>query len=75
MSGTSVEHINKNAVSIHSNPNGISVESNEMVPVVVYSVAGQKVYESNVQGYMQINLNKGIYIIKAGEAANKIIVR
>jgi len=75
MSPTSIGSINKDAVSIHSNPNGISVESNEMIPVVVYSVAGQKVYESNIQGNMQINLNKGIYIIKTGEAANKIIVR
>ena len=74
MPATSIDTIHKNVASIRSTPVGITVESNEGIPVFVYSLSGQKVYESNVQGNRQIRLNKGIYIVKAGETVKKVIV-
>jgi len=74
MSETSIDIISKDNVSIQTVPTGIVVESNETIPVFIYSVSGQKVYESSIQGNKQISLNKGIYIVKAGETIRKIAV-
>ena len=74
MQATSVEKIPASKISVYSTPAGITVDSGTVIPVVIYSIAGQKVYESRIQGNTQINLNRGIYIVKAGESAQKVVV-
>ena len=74
MQETSADRITQNVISIHSTRNGIEIESNEMITVAIYSIPGQKIYESNIQGKIQINLNKGIYIVNVGKTVQKIIV-
>jgi len=73
MAPTSVDKIQKDIV-LYAISNGIVIESAETVPVTIYSVSGQKVYESTIQGSKQISLNKGIYIVQTGQTARKIIV-
>ena len=75
MSGASIDIIPKDNVAIQTTPSGISVESPEAIPIVIYLVSGQKVYEDKLQGNRQISLNKGIYLVKVGETVKKIIVK
>jgi hypothetical protein len=63
------------AFSIHSVSNGIAIETKETIPVSVYNVFGQKIYESLINGNREINLNKGIYVVKAKKESQKVIVK
>ena len=75
MSGAAIDLISTDAVSIYSTPGGITIHSlNETIPVFVYSITGQKVYESMVQGNEEIRLSKGAYIVKAGQTIKKVVV-
>jgi hypothetical protein len=62
-------------LSIHSVSNGIAIETKETIPVAVYNVFGQKIYESLINGSREINLNKGIYVVKAKKESQKVIVK
>lgn len=61
-------------VSIKPRANGIAVETQETVQLSVYTLSGQRVYQSAVSGKVEIALNKGIYIIKVNNGSSKIIV-
>ncbi|MDR2148771.1 MAG: leucine-rich repeat domain-containing protein [Tannerella sp.] len=74
MSPVAVEEISQSDISIRAIPGGIAVESDESVSVAVYSVLGQAVYESNVQGNRQIGLSRGVYVVKAGRTVKKVVV-
>ena len=74
MPGTSIDWINQEAVSIYATQTGIIIESSGIISVAIYSVLGQKVYESNIQGNTPISLSKGIYLVKAGKAVRKMII-
>jgi hypothetical protein len=41
----------------------------------VWKDFGQKIYESLINGSRKINLNKGIYIVKAKKESQKVIVK
>jgi ABC-type uncharacterized transport system permease subunit len=62
-------------LSIHSVSGGIAIETKEAIPVAVYNIFGQKIYESLINGSREINLNKGIYVVKAKKESQKVIVK
>jgi hypothetical protein len=62
-------------VSIQPVSNGISIEAKEKTPVAVYTVSGQKVYQSIIQNNTEIRLDKGVYIVKINTGNKKIIVK
>jgi hypothetical protein len=72
---TPIAGINKAAASIKPVSNGISIETKEASPVSVYTTLGQKIYQSILAGSTEIRLNKGVYIVKVGEASDKIFVK
>jgi hypothetical protein len=61
--------------SIHFVSNGIVIETKEAIPVAVYNIFGQKIHESLINGNREINLNKGVYIVKAKKESQKVIVK
>jgi hypothetical protein len=66
--------ISKDNISINTLSNGLSIETKETIAVAVYAVSGQRVYQSVINGKREIHLNKGVYLIKAGNETKKIIV-
>ena len=72
---TAINQINTDNTVIKSVANGIAIETKESTPVSVFNLSGQKVYQSVVNGNMEIPLNKGIYIVKMNNESEKIIVK
>jgi hypothetical protein len=72
---TTIVPINKDRVSINIIPNGIAIETNEVKSVSIFSISGQKAYQSTINGSTEINLNKGVYIVKVNNKSKKVIVR
>jgi hypothetical protein len=70
---TAITPISLNRVFIHPTANGISIETAETVSVSIYTISGQKVYQSQVNGHTEIRLPKGIYIVNANNESKKII--
>ena len=71
---TAINPINKNNCTIKSVANGISIETKETTPISVYNLSGKKVYQSIINGNVKIPLNKGVYIVKANNESEKVIV-
>ena len=65
---------NKN-ISISSFSNGICIKTDKLINVAVFSITGQKVFSTEVQGEVNISLAKGIYIVTAGNESRKTVVR
>jgi len=72
---TSINPINNDNIIIQSLSNGISIETKEPTLVSVFNLSGQKVSESLINGNSQINLEKGIYIVRVNNESQKIIVK
>ena len=72
---TSINPVNNDNIIIQSLSNGISVETKEPMLVSVFNLSGQKVSESLINGNSQINLEKGIYIVRVNNESQKIIVK
>jgi hypothetical protein len=72
---TSINFINKNNILIYPVSTGISIETKEMTPVSIFNISGQKVFQSQINGNKEINLYKGIYIVKANSESQKILVK
>jgi len=72
---TDITPINKDNATIKSVTNGIYVKTNIQMPVSVYNLSGQKVYQSIINGNTEIPLNKGIYIVKVNNESEKVIVK
>ncbi|MDL2223630.1 T9SS type A sorting domain-containing protein [Bacteroidales bacterium OttesenSCG-928-M11] len=72
---TRINTINNENISIQSISNGIAFEAKEQIPVSIFNISGQKVYESVINGYEEIYLNKGVYIVRVNNESQKIIVR
>jgi hypothetical protein len=45
------------------------------MPVTVYNISGQQVHQSIITGSREINLNKGVYIVKVNKESQKVIVK
>lgn len=61
-------------VSISFSNKGISIHSIQCIELSIYTLSGQKVYHNNVQSSINIPLETGIYIVKAGNTIHKIIL-
>lgn len=53
----------------------VSIKSDEPVDVNIYDMAGRNVANRNQVSEGEINLTAGIYVVKAGDAAIKVVVR
>jgi len=45
------------------------------MPVSVYNLSGQKIYQSIINGNEEIRLDKGVYVVKVDNGSEKIIVK
>ena len=71
----SINTINTDNISIQSVSNAIIIEAKETTPVSVYTLFGQRVYQSVIIGNVEINLNKGVYIVRINNESQKVIVK
>ena len=69
------ENVVKENIIIVGTSNGISVSSNSPATVTVYSMSGQMVYQQHLRDRLDIQLQRGIYIIKAGNVTKKAYVK
>ena len=53
----------------------VSIKSDEPVEVSIYDMTGRNVANRSQVGECEINLTAGIYVVKAGDAAIKVVVR
>ena len=53
----------------------VSIKSDEPVDVNIYDMAGRNVANRSQVSECEINLTAGIYVVKAGDAAIKVVVR
>ena len=53
----------------------VSIKSDEPVDVNIYDMAGRNVANRSQVSESEINLTAGIYVVKAGDAAIKVVVR
>ena len=67
--------INQDKISIQSASNGITIETTEQMPVSVYTISGQIIYQTIANGKADIPLNKGIYIVRVNNESQKVIVK
>jgi hypothetical protein len=72
---TAITPINKENISIHPSPNGISVDTQEATSISIYNISGQKVHQSTIYGNTEIHLNTGIYIVKMNNKSQKIFIK
>ena len=72
---TSNNFISDKSISISNISNGIFIKTEKMENISIYSILGQKIYESKIQGETNINTGKGIYIVVVGNKSQKIVVR
>ncbi|MDH8701824.1 hypothetical protein M2138_001174 [Dysgonomonadaceae bacterium PH5-43] len=72
---TSINNINNNNVSIQSISNGIAIETTEATNISVFNITGLKVYQSVVNGYEEVTLDKGVYIVNANNNSKTVIVK
>jgi hypothetical protein len=71
---TSTNNIKTSGIRVYGVNNQIIVQAEEAVPYIVYNINGMKITEGNSRDNKQINLNKGVYIVKAGNESFKIIL-
>lgn len=61
--------------TVYTENNNIIVKSDEAVNVYVYSVSGKLIYSKVISGNTaSIPVSKGVYIVKAGDKAYKVIL-
>ena len=54
---------------------GIAIETTEQMPVSIYTISGQIIYQTIANGKTDIPLNKGIYIVRVNNESQKVIVK
>ncbi|MDH8701823.1 hypothetical protein M2138_001173 [Dysgonomonadaceae bacterium PH5-43] len=72
---TSINNISNNNVSIQSIENGIAIETTEATNISVFNITGLKVYQSIVNGYKEVALDKGVYIVSTNNNSQTVIVK
>jgi hypothetical protein len=72
---TAINTISNENVSILSTTNGIAIATQEAVPVAIFNIAGQQVYQAVIHGSAEVALNKGVYIVRSGKESHKVIVK
>ena len=71
---TTNSFINNRNITISNISNGICIKTDELISVSIFNLSGQNVYEKNIQRDTNINLNKGVYVVKIGDESKKIVV-
>ncbi|GHT20682.1 hypothetical protein AGMMS4957_08280 [Bacteroidia bacterium] len=74
-SGTAIKTMSRDKIALNTTSNGVVFETKEATLVSVFNIAGQKVYQSVVNGSEEIRLNKGVYIVRVGNESRKVIVK
>ena len=72
---TSINSVEEEKITIQSISNAIVIETKEATPVSVYTLSGQQVYQSVIIGNAEINLNKGVYIVRINNESQKVVVK
>jgi hypothetical protein len=72
---TANDIINKDNIILRTISNGISIETQEITPIAFFTISGQTVYQSTINGHAEISLDKGIYIVRIKNESQKVVVR
>ena len=64
-----------NGTIVSTSDNNLIIESAEAVHVTVFNISGSKVAESQAAYCHNISLEKGIYLVRAGEVIYKVAIR
>lgn len=71
---TSTKTIRTSNIRVFTVDNQVIIQSPEAVPFIVFNINGMKVSEGISSEIRQVNLNKGVYIVKAGNESFKVIL-
>jgi len=72
---TGVSPVADSSVRAYVSDGGITIKPGRPAEVSVYTVSGQKVYQSPIVGTAEICLNSGVYIVKADNVSQKVVVK
>ena len=72
--GIEEDEINNDSVKVYAVQNGVVIESSGSIPVNVYSISGNLLYEGLSDNKSFIELVKGVYIIKTASLVSKVVV-
>ena len=72
--GIGEDEINNDSVKVYAVQNGVVIESSGAIPVNVYSISGDLLYEGLSDDKSFIELVKGVYIIKTASLVSKVVV-
>lgn len=68
------DEINNDSVKVYAVQNGVVIESSGSIPVNIYSISGDLLYEGLSDDKSFIELVKGVYIIKTASLVSKVVV-
>lgn len=66
---------NNDSVKVYAVQNGVVIESSVSIPVNVYSISGNLLYEGLSDNKSYIELEQGLYIVKAGDVTTKVVIK
>ena len=72
--GIEEDEINNDSVKVYAVQNGVVIESSGSIPVNVYSISGNLLYEG-LSDKSYIELEQGLYIVKAGDVTTKVVIK
>ncbi len=72
---SAINTIKRDNITIQPVSNGIFIEIKGQTSVSVYNLSGQMVYQSVINGNVEVPLNKGIYILRVNNESEKVIVK
>ena len=67
--------INNDSIKVYAVQNGVVIESSVSIPVNVYSISGNLLYEGFSDDKSYIELMQGLYIVKAGDVTTKVVIK
>ena len=67
--------INNDSIKVYAVQNGVVIESSVSIPVNVYSISGNLLYEGLSDNKSYIELEQGLYIVKAGDVTTKVVIK
>ena len=73
--GIEEDEINNDSVKVYAVQNGVVIESSGSIPVNVYSISGNLLYEGLSDNKSYIELEQGLYIVKAGDVTTKVVIK
>ncbi|GHT52685.1 hypothetical protein AGMMS49982_13560 [Bacteroidia bacterium] len=74
-STTAISTTNKDEIALYGISNGIAIATKAATSVSIFNIAGQKVYQSIVDGSAEIGLTQGVYVVRVGDESKKVIVK